>query len=388
MRKNNSIVVILGNDHTNSLGVAQSVGKCDYFVVAAVWGRKTGFLAASKYVKEIITGVDPQACISNIIKRFSHDKGPIPIIACCDSAAVALEDNRARLTSKFIFEYTTKQYSLRQLTTKKLQVELAEQCGFNVPQSIKIGSIVELPDKLDFEPPYIIKALVSMEGSKNDLVVCRSYEDLREQAKTVLQRTPRILVQQYIERDYEISILGCGTCNSGCIAPAIEYKLTLYPKNVGLECLAYVDKLEEESEMKQCINRLIAKIGYVGLFSIEMMHCKKDGKYYFTEINLRNDGANSFIFKYGINLPEAHIRDLFGIEQNLNHESHPGYYIWEMHHFLSLIHREISLSQWLREIWKAKGFLTYCTEDTKPFYVQFFNLIKAKLRIQKTTQYE
>lgn len=384
-----TLVVILGNDHTNCLGVAQSLGVAGYNVVAAVWGRKTGLLSKCKYVCEVISGRDAQICIEHISKRFANHSHTIPIIACCDGAAVALEKNKKLLGEKFLFEHTRNNYSLRQLATKKLQVELAQQSGFNVPKSLMVETIEDFPSEMPFNPPYIIKALVSMEGSKNDLIVCRSYEELKKQAAIVLQRTYRILIQQYIERDYEISILGCGRLRGDCIAPAIEYKLTLHPKNVGLECLAYVDTLTEENDVKQCINTLIDKIGYVGLFSVELMHCKADGKYYFTEVNLRNDGANAFILKSGVNLPAIHVADLFGENNNVNtNVLYPGYYLWEMHHFLSLLHREISLVQWLKEIKMSRGFLTYFKDNRAPFYKQFSNYIKTKLHLLKPSAYE
>ena len=75
------------------------------------------------------------------------------------------------------------------------------------------------------------------------------------------------------------------------------------------------------------ISNLIRTIGYVGLFSVEMMHCKTDEKFYFTEINLRNDGAESFVTKYGANLPLNHIEDLLGEPLTVQTEEHPGYYI-------------------------------------------------------------
>lgn len=382
-------IIILGNDHTNCLGVAQSMGLAGYNVVAAVWGKKTGLLAKCKYVCEVISGRDAQICIEHISRRFANHSHPIPIIACCDGAAVALEKNKELLGEKFLFEHTRSNYSLRQLATKKLQVELAQQSGFNVPKSLMVETIEDFPSEMPFNPPYIIKALVSMEGSKNDLIICGTYEDLEKQANVVLQRTSRILIQQYIERDYEISILGCGRLCGDCIAPAIEYKLTLHPKNVGLECLAYIDKLEENSEIKQCVNRLINKIGYVGLFSVELMHCKTDGKYYFTEVNLRNDGANAFILKYGVNLPYIHVNDLMGKKaDNECSNLKPGYYIWEMHHFLSLLHREISLWQWVCEIRKSRGFLTYLKSDRKPFYKQFSNYIKDVFHLYKKENYD
>lgn len=62
--------------------------------------------------------------------------------------------------------------------------------------------------------------------------------------------------------------------------------------------------------LKKCIENLVSAAGYVGLFSVEMMHCKDDDKFYFTEINLRNDGAEAFVTKYGANLPLNHVEDL------------------------------------------------------------------------------
>ena len=38
-------------------------------------------------------------------------------------------------------------------------------------------------------------------------------------------------------------------------------------------------------------------LDYRDLLSVEMMHCKNDGKFYFTEINLRNDRDESIYNK-------------------------------------------------------------------------------------------
>lgn len=184
-----------------------------------------------------------------------------------------------------------------------------------------------------------------------------------------------------------MSILGCGTSDGQCIIPAIENKLTLYPKYVGLECLAEIVKLENE-EIIAGISKLVNAIGYVGVFSVEMMHCKADGKYYFTEINLRNDGAQSFINKYGVNLPLLHVEDLLGTQIAMPTDFHPGYYIWDMHHFKSLLCRDLSIKQWYKELRESKGFLMYYKEDKKPFFRQYIYLVEKALRHKKTTKYQ
>ncbi|MCH3941588.1 MAG: ATP-grasp domain-containing protein [Bacteroidales bacterium] len=376
-------VIILGNDHTNSLGLVQCLGQSGYTMIAVVWGAKTGFVKASRYASQVYSANNPSACIHIILQNCVDKSSKTPIIACSDDAALALEQNKDLLKENFLFEYAVN-YSLEQLFVKELQVDLASRAGFNVPKSQLINDLSDFRNEIGY--PCIIKPLVSCQGAKSDIRVCRTEEDLEKNIKS-LQHTKRVLLQQYIERDYEISILGCGLKNGNCLIPCVENKLTLYPKNVGLECLANMQPLQDESIIRP-IQSMIQKTGYVGPFSVEMMHCKTDGKFYFTEINLRNDGANSFVYKYGVNLPLNHIEDLMGLPITQFDNFKPGYYIWEMHHTLSLVHRELGLLQWYKELKKSRGFLTYFKSDKKPFYRQYSNWILTTLRIRKNETYE
>lgn len=49
----NNVVIVLGNDYTNTLGLAQSVGKAGYKVYACVWGLKTSIVKVSRYFKAV-----------------------------------------------------------------------------------------------------------------------------------------------------------------------------------------------------------------------------------------------------------------------------------------------------------------------------------------------
>lgn len=375
-------VIILGNDHTNSLGLVQSLGKSGFEVYAFVWGAKTGFVASSKYATKVLGASSIQGCIDLMLQEFTENDHVIPIIACCDSAALALEKNKEKLADKFIYEYSTI-HTLEYLFKKENQVRLAIESGFFVPKTWNLSDTKMIPEDVVY--PCLIKPLVSCEGAKTDIHVCRNEDELKKNLIN-LKYTTKVLLQQYIERDYEISILGCGLKNGDCLIPAVENKLTLYPKYVGLECLANMQPLVDE-QIISSIKNLIKAIGYVGVFSVEMMHCKHDDKFYFTEINLRNDGANSFVYKYGVNLPLNHIEDLLDEHLTIFSEFHPGYYIWDMHHFLSLVHREINLKDWFSELRKSQGFLTYFADDKKPFFKQYTNWILSKLHIRKNGQY-
>lgn len=379
-----SKVVILGNDHTNTLGLTQTLGRTGFYVIVLMWGEKTGLVQSSKYCGEIYTASSPHACINLLLKTdHGKDEARIPIIAACDSAALALEDNAKDLEIRFVHEHTQSNYSIHQLMEKDLQVRLAMEAGFHVPTSWSIEDISTLP--LDLEYPCLIKPMVSCHGAKQDIRVCNNRTTLEKNLRT-LKFTKQIILQQYVDRDYEISILGCALSNGHVIIPAIEDKLTLYPKYVGLECLARVDLLEDE-EIIQCIKNLIKITKYVGVFSVEMMHCKTDNKFYFTEINLRNDGANSFVYKFGVNLPLNHIEDLTGKQITSFNDYAPGYYIWDMHHLQSFIHHDISFSQWIKEICISKGFLTFFRDDIKPFFRQYSNMLLRKLHLFSNESY-
>lgn len=377
-----NIVIVFGNDHTNSVGVIQSLGKAGYKSIGLLFGTKSGFVSSSKYTIGVIAANNAQTCIDKLLKNIPPNEDKTPIIACCDTAALILEKNANRLKEYFIFGYATS-FSLDYLAKKENQVRLATEAGFNVPKSWNLRNTKEIPNDITY--PCIIKPLVSCEGAKSDIRVCRTKAELENNLNT-LGHTKNVLLQQYIDRDYEISILGCGLSSGKCIIPAVEHKLTLYPKYVGLECLANMQPLED-GPIKTCIEKLVSKTGYVGLFSIEMMHCKEDQKFYFTEINLRNDGAEALVTKYGANLPLNHIENLLGLPLTEQKEFHPGYYIWDMHHFLSFIHGDISIVTWIKEIKKSNGFMLYSKEDKKPFFKQYTNWILSKFHLKKNESY-
>lgn len=377
-------VIVFGHDHTNTLGVIQSLGQVGYYCIGLLFGIKTDLIASSNYTKEIISAPSPQECLDKLLLNISYNEGnKIPIIPCCDIASILLERNSEKLVPYFTFGQA-KNFSISNLAEKELQLKLAADADFNIPRSWNIGDSKEIPNDVVF--PCLIKPLVSCEGAKSDIRVCRSQNELEQNLQT-LGYTKNVLLQQYIEHDYEVCVIGCALSSGKVHIPAIENKLSQYPKNVGMVCLAEVQVLHD-GPMKRSIENLISLIGYVGLFSVELMHCKHDDKFYFTEINLRNDGGEAFITKFGENLPQNHVEDLLGAALTEHKDLSPGYYIWDMHHFLSLLHREISLFQWLKEIKQSKSFITYFKEDKKPFYKQYLNWILSKLRLRKDEIYK
>lgn len=386
--------IILGNDHTNSLGVLQSLAECGWTVDAYVWGVKNGFLIRSKYLNKIYTSSSAELCIDLIIGNTAGITSVIPIVPCCDTAALILERRRDEIPENIVFGHIDGKYTIAEVQDKELQVALARSVGLNVPCSFKVSDRHNIPKELSFDAPYIIKPVISIYGSKTDIIKCASLEELHRYIEMVFNRYSErqellsILIEQFIPHDYEISLLGCVLMDGKVYIPAIENKLTQFPLNVGLECTARVEEFTDLT-LKNQLTDLIKSIGYKGLFSIEMMHNSEDGRFYFTEINLRNDGANIFIKQFGVNLPHIYCSDLLGIEvkSSMTNDYRPGLYIWEMHHFDAMRAGALSIGRWMKDICRAKGFLLFNKRDLKPFLHQIQILFLSKLRLLKIDRY-
>ena len=118
-------VILLGNDHTNTLGLTQTLGLSGYYCIALLWGNKRDLVKSSKFCQEVYSAKSPEACIEVLLStQYGKDGILIPIIATCDSAALALEDYSDKLKGRFVFEYASNGYTLHQLMEKKLPLQM------------------------------------------------------------------------------------------------------------------------------------------------------------------------------------------------------------------------------------------------------------------------
>lgn len=138
-------VIVFGNDHTNSVGVIQSLGKAGYRSIGLVYGFKNDFVKSSKYVERVISAKDAQACIDKLVEANFNTQERMPIIATCDMAALTLERNKEKLKDRFLFEYAIN-YTLDYLAKKENQVRMAINAGFNVPKSWNLNDTKQIPD--------------------------------------------------------------------------------------------------------------------------------------------------------------------------------------------------------------------------------------------------
>jgi predicted ATP-grasp superfamily ATP-dependent carboligase len=373
--------IILGNDHTNSIGLIHSLGRCGVYTIVVVWGRKTGMVPASKYVSEFYSAASPQACMDLIIEKYANTNDTFVVFPGCDGAAVALEEYRDKLSTNFLFQHVDGPNSLKELDNKKLQVEIAEKSGFRTPKSWNLESLNNIPEDIVF--PCIIKSLVAMEGSKSDLLVCENQEQLKTNLTLVLSRTPRVQVQQYIEKDFDFDVMGCRFSDGKVYIPVCLKKLGIFPPKVGLATVSETTAVPDE--IIEAASNYIKEVGYYGIFDFEYMHSTIDNKNYFIECNLRNSGSNAFALRAGYNLPLYHFKDLTGNLQDSDINRGPiksRYYIRELNHWFAFRNHHITAWRYLIEELRSSGNLTWCWNDPKPFFKEIMPFVKSTLRIK------
>lgn len=382
---NKEKIIIVGNDHANSIGLIHCLGAMGLYVIVVMWGRKTGLVKSSKYVRELNTAADAKACMQLIAEKYGQLKETIVLFAGCDDAAVAMEECRGLLPKNIVFQQTRGIYSLKDLDNKNLQVSIAAKSGFNVPKSWEIESKDIIPSDVVF--PCIVKALVAREGSKADLLVCDNEESLKTNIELVLSRNHKVQLQQYINKDFDYDMMGCRFQNGEIVTVCLK-KLGIYPPKVGLATVS--ETIITPVEILYAAKKYLEEINYYGIFDFEFMHSTDDDKNYFIECNLRNSGSNEFAFKAGINIPYAHYLDMIGEDyKRALGDYHQGqHYIREMQYFKALLKHTIPLKEVIKDLRKSDGCLTYDKRDRLPFYKQFIDLFLQILHLKKNVFYE
>ena len=232
--------------------------------------------------------------------------------------------------------------------------------------------------------PCIVKPLISMEGGKAWTKVCENKQELYDICAKALKSVSRLLLQQYIQKDYDYVVLGCGLEDGNCIIPGLIKKHKLFPLKVGLETVVTIDNLNNR-DLEQSIRNYISELGIVGLFSIEFVH-SEDGHFYFVEINPRNDGVNQVVLKSGVNLPYIHYCDISGGPIIVG-KIQKTQMIWEIHHFMSLVKKNTLLKEWVMDILHSDCWMVFSKNDMKPFFIQFYRLFGEKFHVLKHSCY-
>lgn len=357
-------IVIIGATHHNTYGVIRcfcgSGIKPDLIII----GDSNSFLRQSKLIGRFHQCKDVSDVLSLLVDNYEK----AILITCSDDVTALLNSNYESYCKRFVFFNCGKNETLNYFMDKVVQVDLAKEIGFAVPISIKGQKETLNNAKIPY--PCILKPLESIHGGKN-IQICNNNHELQDSITRFGNND--ILIQQFIEKDYEIVVVGLADTESIKI-PAYIQK---YRETKGGTTYSTVKRIEGmPNRILLLCKEYVKRMNYVGLFGIEFI--VKDDDYYFIEINLRNDATTYSIAVAGVNLPllyytnnttgnfsYSQIRDIEEIDS-----------IVEFSDFINVLKRRVGLITWIKQLKRSRCRYCYCHEDSCVFWIQLKEFVK------------
>lgn len=357
-------VYIIGGDHHNTLGVIRSLGSEGVLSnVILVSAKKKTYVGFSKYIKNLTIVPSDEAAVKMLLNQKEKHQHAV-VIACSDGAASEVDRNRDSLSDVYALPGCQQQGALTVMMDKSKMTELAEKTGFITPKSW----IVERGESHDhIEFPCIIKPILSKDGSKSDIKICSSHEELR---KAIMGGScNKYQIQKFIDKDFEYQLIGLSLDNGETvIIPGVSRCIRPCPgTNTGF---LHYENLDAVGVPLDSCKKFVKAVGYSGLFSIELLR-GKDGKDYFMEMNFRNDGNSICVTKSGFNLPYFWYLANTGEdyqEKLAKSTLTPIYVMPEFDDFRCFaLTRKIKLVQWLADVRRTDAFMEFDRKDMGPF---------------------
>ena len=350
-------IIIVGVTHHNTLGMIRCVGSAGYRADLILVGHVGSFVTKSRYLDNVYYLDEIKELFSFLEGHYKECQDKPIIISCTDQAGSLLDENYETLKKRFIFFNSGKNGLATYFMNKQVQTNLAKEIGISIPKSFEYkGSIKEA------DYPCLLKPVQSINGGKQ-VVICHDEKELRE-GLTTFHEGDTILVQQFVPKEHEIVLLGLSV-NGTIIIPSYIIKHRDY---IGGTLYSTVKPIDEfDASLINKSKAMIAKMDYEGLFGMEFIY--SNGRYYFIEVNLRNDATTYALAVAGVNLPELYIK------AKTEGKKLPNSYtvkelqsIVEFNDFKHRGHFGVSILQWLKQCLGAKCKYYFNWKDMKPFF--------------------
>ena len=295
-----NVVIVFGNDHSNHLGLVRSLGEVGIHPCCVIVGTEKSKIAWSKYPKEFTFCESIEEGGEYIYDHYRNEAVKPIILTGADDYVHYLDVNYDRFEPFFFFFNAGEAGRVTKYMVKDVVSALAEKHGLLIPRTRIYNNGEPFPDDITY--PCFCKADTSVKYSKKSEDVCYSEDDLR--ALLNESDVPRILIQDFIKKKTEHSYLGFAINHGKDVYVPYEIRYIRFTdKGYGAynDCL-----LVEDEEIKNKIRDVLSEIGFEGIFSFEQILSAVDGKWYFTEINFRNDG-----FAYASTVGGANLAQLY-----------------------------------------------------------------------------
>ncbi len=311
----NKQVIVVGNNHHNTLGLVRSLGRggMDVTCIIVDDGIKHSFVEKSLYIQRFKLVSSYEELLACLLSDWCSS--PAPVFTTSDGIAEFLDSNYDLLSRRLILGNCGKrQGNLSYWMNKDKMLSKAAECGIRIPYSVHLtidANKIILPP--DIKYPCLVKPQKSSKASKDNFRICHSSNELQNALYEITNDCSDVLIQEYIERDYEFLIMGMRSASTKrIILPGGLHKLRTCKNtnNLGIFAYAYTTGKMDSSINAVALERFLEAIDYDGIFSMEFM--VKGEEAYFLEINLRNDGTQFCFEGAGVNLPLLWAKETMG----------------------------------------------------------------------------
>lgn len=357
---NNALV--LGGSHHNTLGVVRALGRMGVMSDIIICdGGNDSFVAKSCYAASCRYVKDEEDALVLMLSEAEGDRQVV--FSCSDRFSAFLARHKEELQNRYLIPGSDSDEGLVYWMNKENMATAARECGLDVPG---VGTR---------QFPIMAKPMSSINGKKDDICILHNAEELKNYR--IRYQNADVQYQQFIHKHFEYQLIGC-SLNGGdevCI-PGVAV-IIRQPHNTNTGFLRYAE-LDDTYPVEQC-RKFLQRIKYSGLFSMEFLR-GKDGKDYFMEINLRNDGNAICVTDAGVNLPYMWYQHCLGMEVP-QQKIHPLYCMPEFDDLLKFVLKgKISIFKWIKDIRMSESFMEYAPDDKRPFYgrlsYEFKRLVK------------
>jgi len=190
---------------------------------------------------------------------------------------------------------------------KGLQVELARECGFNVPDSVVVRTAAEASEFAAAHGfPIIFKSsqcVAVSEGRRQRCPtwICANEPELARAVAQWGERAP-LLAQRYIVGTGE-GVFGLGAIDGVRAWSAHRRLRMMNPQGSGSSACV---SASVSPELKRAVSAFIERSGWRGLFMIELLR-DAAGKVWFVELNGRPWGSMALARRQGLEYPAWHL---------------------------------------------------------------------------------
>lgn len=373
-------VIIFGGEHYNALGVARVFGingikPCGLLVLPKEMNHHS-YAKFSKYWEKVWIVNTEEEGIQLLLKLGSTEKQVL--IPTSDSAETAI-DNHLNALKPFYYlpGIRDTEGATSALMDKFNQNQWAAEIGIKTAKTWIYALGEALPSDLCY--PCILKPVASSEGDKRDIRKCDNEKQLQEILTELNQKKyRRILIQEFLQKDYEMELWGCIPKHSEKIPYFLSRHLREWPVIGGsVSCHQFLLDPSIRKTAEEFL-RSIKNYGYTGNIDIElfMVH----GEVYLNEVNFRNSGDIYACFYNKLFYPLIWYLDVIGEDVSEMNTNYTDKY-YAMNEFTDCKHvlaGNLSLGKWLYYVKNCKDFAFYFPSDMKPAVMYFLRILERK----------